>query len=407
MNSTFWVIAFQLLKIFNGLIAVLLVPIYLSSHEQGIWFLMLSFGSIILLFSASQNGIVLIFGSHEFKNLRVKDSLVSGDSSEKNKLFSFVKYSNLFFIYILTIISFFVFAIFYFYTKSDLNTETIFIFFVYCIGLYLYAINYSMLSYIESFNEVRYAYILKTALMTFIVATTAILLMNNYHLYSLSISFFTTMLISTILLLYKFKNLLVEIVETKAVFSRLKKKVFLNYFVKNSFSMVSGFLLFQIYTPIVYYYKGFELTGKVGLSIAIFTALFAVSTAFIQAKLPHVINLISKKQYSNAYEIYFLSAKKAILIFVVFLSLGLFLLFKVELFSIYQERTVEFASFIILSISWLFQILVYILVTYIRCFKRELFIIPTIVSIAYILVVTVFILKNYQDDHSENQTGYG
>ena len=119
MNNTFWVIAFQLLKIFNGLISVLLVPIYLSAQEQGIWFLMLSFGSIILLFSASQNSIILIFGSHEFQNLKVKNNLIIGASHEKEKLFSFVKYSKLFFIRILTVIVFFVFTIFYFYTKDD------------------------------------------------------------------------------------------------------------------------------------------------------------------------------------------------------------------------------------------------------------------------------------------------
>ncbi|MCD8543648.1 MAG: hypothetical protein LRY52_01970 [Sulfurospirillum cavolei] len=156
--------------------------------------------------------------------------------------------------------------------------------------------------------------------------------------------------------------------------------------------MVSGFLLFQVYTPIVYYFKGSVIAGKVGLSIAILSALFAVSIAPLNAKMASIIRMIAEKKYQESYTLYFKVSQLALIIFLFLGSLGAFLLFKIDIFYIYKERVVDFFSFMLLWLAWLFQVIVYIFVTYIRCFKRELFIIPTVISAFYILITTIITL---------------
>ena len=397
-KDTFWVVVFQLLKILNGLISVLLIPIFLSIEEQGIWFLILSFGSIILLFSASQNSIVVIFGAHEFKNLKINKLEILGEIKYLDNLYSFLSFSNKFFIKILSFIIIIVFIFFYFYIDSSEQDYNL-VFLLYLLGLYLYAINFSILSYLESFNVVQYSYMLKSILMLLLILSIIIFLVNDFGLFSLSLSFLISMSLSAGYLFYRFNNIIRNSLNSITPFKRTKEKVFLNYFKKNSFSMVSGFLLFQIYTPLVYYYKGSEYSGKVGLSIAIFTALFAVSISILQAKIPSVIKLIAVKKYLEAYEIYFNTAKKTFLIYILLLVLGMYLLFYVDIFNIYKVRIVEINSFLILSISWFLQLIVYILVTYVRCFKRELFIPPTIVSVIYILISTSIILSNFSVEY--------
>lgn len=395
-RNTTWVFIFQFLKILNGLIPVLLIPLYLSHEDQGLWFLMLSFGSIVLLFSAAQNGIVLIFGAHEFKNLLIEKLTIIGHIKDKNSLLAFTRYSKKFFIIFLTCLSLAVFLFFSFYIQHNtpllIHTDLIMIFGMYLLGIFLFTLNFSFLSYLESFNQVLLAYKIKSFLMLAIICLTCLLLYLHYGLYALSYSIFISMLIAFGALYMKYKTIIMESFRTRALFNKHKQKIFVNYFQKNTFSMISGFLLFQVYTPIVYYFKGSVIAGKVGLSIAILSALFAVSIAPLNAKMASIIRMIAAKKYQESYILYFKVSQLALIIFLFLGSLGAFLLFKIDIFYIYKERVVDFFSFMLLWLAWLFQVIVYIFVTYIRCFKRELFIIPTVISAFYILITTIITL---------------
>lgn len=395
-SNTTWVFIFQFLKILNGLIPVLLIPLYLSHEDQGLWFLMLSFGSIVLLFSAAQNGIVLIFGAHEFKNLLIEKLTIIGHIKDKNSLLAFTRYSKKFFIIFLTgfcMVVFFFFSFYIHYNNPIIqNTDLIMIFGMYLLGIFLFTLNFSFLSYLESFNQVLFAYRAKSLLMLTIICLTCLLLYLHYGLYALAYSIFISMLIAFGILCMKLRTIIVESFRAKAIFNKHKQKIFVNYFQKNTFSMVSGFLLFQAYTPIVYYFKGSIIAGKVGLSIAILSALFAVSIAPLNAKMASIIRMIAEKKYQESYTLYFKVSQLALVIFIFFGCLGVFLLFEIDIFYIYKERVVDFSSFMLLWLAWFLQVIVYIFVTYIRCFKRELFIIPTVISTLYILITTIITL---------------
>jgi len=398
-KNLLWVYLFQIFKLLNGLIPILLLPIFLDPIDQGLWFLILSFGSIILLFSVSQNHIALIFGAHEFKELKFIDFNVFGKTKNIESLYAFIVYSNVFFIKVLITMSVVVTFLFYVYIDEGASSSIIYIFIMYIMGLFLYALSFSFLSYIESFNQVLYSYQYKTLIIASISILMILFLILEFKLLSLALATFCSMFFwflffsSKVVKFFQFNKF------SNLNFSRKKKKIFFNYFIKNSFSMISGFLLFQIYTPMVYYYYGSVFSGRVGLSIAIMTALFAVSTAVLNIKLPKVTQFIALKKYREAYDIYFKTSYYSILIFLFFLFIGLYLLYNIDIFSIYQKRVVSLESFLILSCAWFLQLIVYILVTFIRLFKRELFVLPTIVSSIYIFVSTIIILKYFPNKY--------
>lgn len=397
-KPTFWVLFFQFIKILNGLISVFLVPLVLTLDKQGLWFVLISFGNIILLYSASQNGIVLIFGAHEFKSLSIKDFVITGEEKKRDELYSFIKYSKKFFLITLSLLCFFVCLFFIFYVKKQPSDDIILVFFLYTCGSFFYAINFSFASYVESFNEVQTAYKLKSFYLSYVLLLCVVLLFCDFDLYALSLAYLLPMFCIFIYNIIRHKNEFMKIYMTKTPINKFKKRVFLNYFTKNSFSMVSGFLLFQVYTPLVYYFKGSEVAAKVGLSISIFLALFAVSTGILQAKIPQVLNFIAQKNYRLSYEIYISTFKKSVIFFLFFMFLGTFLLYYVDAFDLYKQRVVNIDSFMLLSCAWFFQLMVYGMVTYTRLFKRELFISQTIISTIYILLTTTVVLKFYSDD---------
>lgn len=392
-KKVFWVFLFQIFKILNSLITVIILPQYLTLGEQGIWFLMLSFGALILLLVSSQSNIVLIFGAHEFKKLRYHNFELIGAIKDKEQLFAYIRYSGKLFLQMLLLLSIGTLIVFSLYIHETDTLHLIGIFFVYLVGLYFYAFNFSLLTYFESFNQIAYAYKYKVFLTALWMGLTLLFLYKKYALQSLAFATFDAMFFIFCILVYLHKKNILLVYKTLKRFSVHKKKVFLTYFKKNSFSMLSGFLLFQVYTPLVYYFDGKLYSGKVGFSVSIMTALFAVSMSILHSKLPHVTHLISQKNYKQAYDVYFRASKKTLIIYISCLFIGMYVLFKTKFFTLYQSRVVDLTSFSVLAFSWFLQHITYFLVTFVRLFKRELFVLPTIVSSFYILFSTIVILK--------------
>lgn len=69
-------------------------------------------------------------------------------------------------------------------------------------------------------------------------------------------------------------------------------------------SWISGFFIFQLFTPIAFKYYGAAEAGRLGLCITLFNSLVAVSTSWVGAKVPVIGGLISQERRSEASALY-------------------------------------------------------------------------------------------------------
>lgn len=58
-------------------------------------------------------------------------------------------------------------------------------------------------------------------------------------------------------------------------------------------SWMSGYLMYQLFTPLIFLHLGPIVAGRLGMSIAIFTALQSIGVSWISARLPQMTRLIS------------------------------------------------------------------------------------------------------------------
>lgn len=352
---------------------------------------MLSFGSIVFLFGYAQNSIVLIFSSFEFGFLKAsKDEIL-----QNQNLLSFLRYSNKFFLFCLFFLAFFVFFVFvfYLYFAQNFDFKILFSMFIYVLGIAFFCLNFAIYAYIESFGFIKQAYFLRSLAMFFIIILTMLFVFLDYTFFALSLSVFIAMFFAFAIFLFKNFNFLQQIYAKNYKMQDEKRAIFVEYFKKNSLGMVFGFLLFQIYTPIVYYFLNSEFAGQVGLSIAIMSALFAISTALLNSKISIITKFISQKEYLKASLMMKKQSFFALFLFIFCGIIGIYLLYFVEFFQIYAQRVVSFKSFLILFVAWILQVVVYALVTFMRCFQKELVLLPTIFSVVYIFVLTIILLK--------------
>ena len=69
-------------------------------------------------------------------------------------------------------------------------------------------------------------------------------------------------------------------------------------------SWISGFFIFQLFTPVAFKYYGAAEAGRLGLCITLFNSLVAVSTSWVGAKVPVIGGLISQEKRVEASALY-------------------------------------------------------------------------------------------------------
>jgi len=380
MIDLLWILFFQFSKVLYGVSLNLISPFFLTPKEQGEWFLMISFSAILLLFINTFAHITVLFTAHENKE----------KTATNTDLYAFLKLNIKIFLIFFIFLSGFIFLIFYF-VESEKNI--LLTFGSYLLAIYLFGISFLGISIVEGLGFIKTSYKVKS--IFFLLISSLILILISYlKIITLPVSMFIASLFLFFLPLKILKEK--KVINGLKIVKKLKKrkeKLFYNYLLRNGVNMLSGFLLFQVYVPLVYKLKDKVFAGKVGISIALFSAIFSVSVAIINGKLSFISNLVANGKAKKAYQYYTKYSIFSIFLFFA-LSLGSFyLIYFNRLYFDFSSRFISLESFFILFVAWFFQVLVFIMVMFFRVFKREPFVLLTVFSSIYILISTILILK--------------
>jgi hypothetical protein len=387
MNKTVAVAFSQSSKILHGLLLIIIAPLFLTTEQQGYWFLMLSFGNLLILITAAQASISVVFIPYQLNKKNA--TLLKWHPLLEERVLTYINYSFKKFIHLLFYIVVTILIGWIFIAKNHIIS-----FCIYLIGLILYFTIHLFLGYLEGINEVTYVNKIKGVYFILFSLLSSFFIWLKFELNTLGISAIIASLIIILVVLRKHKSLITTLLTTNQSLSTLSHKKPLNIYMKNNIiNMLSGFFLFQAYTPVVFYFYGSELAGKVGLSLGLFSAVFSISTIWMISFLPAFHHLLSNGNKLTAYTQYVFRSKLAI---ATYISLGGGILFIMEnkiippIFHIdFTERTLDNQLLTTLFFCWLLQLIVYLFVAFIRGFRREKFVVLTVSSSLYVLFITI------------------
>lgn len=77
-------------------------------------------------------------------------------------------------------------------------------------------------------------------------------------------------------------------------------------------SFLAGYLVFQVFNPILFKYHGPVVEGQFGLTLAALTGVSQISMAWITTKVPLFGTLIAKRQFSELDAVFFRNAKQVV-----------------------------------------------------------------------------------------------
>lgn len=383
----------QIWRLFSGPLLLIMIPLYLTAEVQGYWYTFISLAALAVFADMGFSTILLQFSAHEFAYLKFNsDKTIFGTEKHLIRLGTLLRFAIKWSVGV-GIIAFPIILFIGFFILNEKETEINWIlpWIIYGVASSLVFINSMLLSFIEGCDSVGDVQKIRFYISFCTILSTVILLIYENELYALAISLFIGAVTGIIFIVKRYSKMLEQLYNIGLKEFYDWKTEILPLIGKYSISWISGYFIFYIFTPIAFAYKGIVESGQIGLTIAVFTAIFGISNIWMTIIIPKVNILVSKSDYETLDQIF----KKHLFLSVVTYILGVVTLFTIVLFLKdyvpFDERLVSPFSLVIISIAWLFQIIISGLAIYMRAHKEEPLVIPSFLSGIYISLITLFI----------------
>ena len=365
-------------KLISGPLFLLLIPFYISREVQGYWFSFMSISALSILADLGFTIIILQFSAHEFAFLKYENQVLSPIEDKLNvhleRLASVFRFSINWLKKIILLAFPIILVIgFWLFNSKDDNVNWLLPWIVYTLGAAIMFANTVILSFIEGCNNVAITQRIRfyNTLINFIILFPLLIL--GFNLFALAISLLLSSLLTSVIIILKFRSFLNQLwVLSKANYYNLFPEFWL-FFKKYSLSVVSGFLVIQIFTPLAFHFYGAVEAGKVGLTMSLATAIFSISNVWFQSIAPRVNILTSQKNWSILNKLIFERLIFALLTYLIsFAFFGLiFYQLQNSFFTKITSRFLPPVGILILFFYWLIQLPVYIMAFYLRAHKKE------------------------------------
>lgn len=143
---------------------------------------------------------------------------------------------------------------------------------------------------------------------------------------------------------------------------------------KIALSWLSGYLILQLFVPVLFSYQGAVQAGQMGMSLSIASAISSIAIAWINTKAPTFGNLIASKRYAEL-DILFARILKQSMLVVILGGLCAFTLKYALMYfgSTFADRILPLFPFSLLMLVAIVNHIVFAEAIYLRSHKREPF----------------------------------
>jgi hypothetical protein len=389
---------FQLWRLVSGPITMLLIPLFLSEIQQGYWYLFGSLSALSVFADLGFGNIILQFSSHEYAFLKfTNDGFLDGSETYLLKLGSFFRFMIK---WILIMCSFvfpviYIIGYIYFFRDGVVNVYLLpWIFFL--IGSLISFFNNAILYFIEGLDRLGDAQKMRLKVAIFNTVIISITLILRGNIYALVFGTLSSAILNSLLIIINFRKIINQLVSISQNKEYSWKKEVVPLFAKYAISFSCGFFTSSIYVPLAHYFYGPLFSGKVGISLALANAIYAISYVWLYSIAPMINIYISKKNW-NSLDILF--NKRLLFSNITYLILSIiiimfFVIFpKNYFFGKIFSRFLPIQALVILLLCYMFLISVSAWALYLRGHKKEPYLVSSLIQAGFVIVSTMIIGK--------------
>lgn len=383
----------QLWRLVSGPLLLFFIPLYLSAEAQGYWYTFISLAALAIFADMGFSAILMLFSSHEFAHLKFSaDYRLVGDEKYIKRMATLWVFSLKWSVAMACVVFPIVLVIgFVILSEKDLTVEWEWPWIIYGLSSINIFINSMALSFIEGCDKVGDIQKIRLKISVVNVAATLLLLLLGVSLYALAFSLLASAVVGCAIIVGKYRQLFLQLFsEARGVKQRWFKEI-MPLIWRYAVSWVSGFFILSIFTPVAFHYYSPVEAGKVGLSIALCTAIFAIANVWIIIITPKINMFVARKDSYSLNVTFYRHLFLAALTYAVgMLTLYLVLRYMHELVPI-TDRLVGAQSFMCLALGWFFQLIVNALAVYVRAHKEEPLMFASFLNGIYVAGTTIMI----------------
>lgn len=375
-----------------GVLTVFFVSTFLTGVEQGFYF---TFGSILALqvfFELGLTGIMTQYVAHEVSHLYLSnDYHYEGEQRYQSRLASLVRFCFKWYI----ILALFVFAFlmivgfvfFYRYGEEQMQVDWQIPWLLVCVGTALKLFQSPFTSFFMGVGKVKEMSAIMFYQQIIIPLATWIGLVCGCKLYVLGISYLLSVLVWQFYVqCHKMHHILVNLWKQQ-ITERVEyfKEIF-PYQWRIAISWVSGYFIFQLFNPVLFATEGAVVAGQMGMTIHALSAIQAFSMSWLNTKVPYYSQLIALKDY-NTLDVHFYRTLKQmtfvclVLLFLFFVSIWLLNVTQLGFGgNVLADRFLSYCPLLLMMVPVYLQQYVNAWATYLRCHKKEPFLLNSICS---------------------------
>jgi O-antigen/teichoic acid export membrane protein len=400
-GAIFYTILAKILQAGGGVVSIFFIAKYLTKIEQGYYY---TFGSILaiqIFFELGLSNIITQFVAHEKAHLSWENNTnLVGDEKSLSRLASLLRFCVKWFLVVaffsIIALLFSGYLFFNSYGEHDSIVEWQIPWFILSILTAGNLIMSPILAFLEGLGKVRE--VAKIRLFQQII-----ILVGLFSFLTLGLKLFSSPLAALLGAIFPpciiyfsskkelLKNIWKELREWKVDY---KQEIF-PYQWRIALSWMSGYFIFQLFNPVAFATEGAKAAGQMGMTLAVLGGILSFSMSWINTKVPLFSSLIAKKDYFNLDVIFNKIVLQASVI--CFLSLVILISCIYILIYFYNQIVNRFLSTSLvfsLSVATFANQLLGTLATYLRCHKREPFLIMSIIM-AISTTSSTLILGNF------------
>ena len=375
---------------FTGVASVFFITSFLTGVEQGFYY---TFGSILALqvfFELGLTGIMTQYVAHEASHLTLKeDGNYEGEEKYKSRLSSLLRFCIKWYSIISVLVLIFLMIVGYVYFNkygaSHNNVEWQTPWILICVGTAINLLQSPLNSILMGLGFVKD--ISKVGFYQQIIMPTFIWLglACGLKLYVMGIGYLLSVLFWQIFI-YRIglTRILINLWKNRITEQVGYMKEIFPYQWRIALSWVSGYFIFQLFNPVLFATEGAVVAGQMGMTLQALNAIQTFSFSWLNTKVPLYSRLIALKDYVQLDSIFNKTLKQ--MVSVCFLLLTLFFLviwfLHITELSIngnmLANRFLDYIPMLLMMIPVFLQQYINSWATYLRCHKKEPFLINSV-----------------------------
>ena len=395
----------SILNALGSIISVILVVKYLTGVEQGFYY---TFGSIVAIqvfFDLGLNGIIVQYVAHEASNLQWKsDHKISGESKYISRLSSLLHFSVKWYLLFASILLISLISVgFIFFTKYDTSNGAICWkapWMLLAIGTCFNLILSPIIAFIQGLGKVKEIAKIQFIVLFFKLSILWGGLILGAKLYVIGLNSLTGVFILAVIFFSNYRKILIDIWTTSIVEKVHYRKEIFPYQWKIAISWISGYFIFQLFNPVLFATDGAVVAGQMGITLAALNGILSLSLAWITTKVPLFSGLIAQREYARLDHIFNKTLKQSAIINFGALAFLMMIIFLVRFFNIelsgkpIGNRFLNYIPMVLMMVPVFLNQFIAAWATYLRCHKKEPFLLISIAGGILCLLSTV-ILGSY------------